>query len=211
MIWCHYVAVLPPANRCIADCGFEYRYICPFRGTRERAVILDSLIQIFESNTQIRLKNQISQRPVITIRRSRVSQSISDVLRDVRRTDPWSHGVYVPGCTFYRDAKFVPISTYHCSFQNKWTLEVVKLDAFYSFSHKCTFSIKKPTFLSITWRISCYNLTLLICWEIWKLMLLNVSITHIQLHIYRLSWMVGLFCSSWRRTWQVRSYGSNLV
>ncbi len=40
-------AVLPPANRCIADRGFEYRYICPFQGTRERAVILDNLIQIF--------------------------------------------------------------------------------------------------------------------------------------------------------------------
>ncbi len=47
MIWCHYVAVLPPANRCIVDRGFEYRYICPFWGTRERAVILDNLIQIF--------------------------------------------------------------------------------------------------------------------------------------------------------------------
>ncbi len=36
-----------PANRCIADRGFEYRYIAPFRGTREHAVILDNLIQIF--------------------------------------------------------------------------------------------------------------------------------------------------------------------
>ncbi len=31
------LAVLPPANRCIADRGFEYRYICPFRGTLECA------------------------------------------------------------------------------------------------------------------------------------------------------------------------------
>ncbi len=46
-IWCHYVAVLPPANRCIADRGFEYWYICLFRGTLERAEILDNLIQIF--------------------------------------------------------------------------------------------------------------------------------------------------------------------
>ncbi len=90
IIWCHYVAVLLPANRCTADHGFEYRYICPFRGTLECAIILDKLIQIFESNTQICLKNQISQRPVITIRRSRISQIISDVLSEVRRTDPWS-------------------------------------------------------------------------------------------------------------------------
>ncbi len=47
MIGCHYVAVFPRANRCTADCGFEYRYICPFRGTLECAVILDNLIQIF--------------------------------------------------------------------------------------------------------------------------------------------------------------------
>ncbi len=44
---CHYVAVLPPANRCIADHGFEDRHICSFRGTLEHAVILDNLIQIF--------------------------------------------------------------------------------------------------------------------------------------------------------------------
>ncbi len=31
MIWCHYVAVLPPANRYIADRGFEYRCIAPFK------------------------------------------------------------------------------------------------------------------------------------------------------------------------------------
>ncbi len=47
IIWFHYVAVLPPANRCIADHGFEYQYICSFRGTLELAVILDNLIQIF--------------------------------------------------------------------------------------------------------------------------------------------------------------------
>ncbi len=88
MIWCHYVAVLPPANRCIADRGFEYQYICTFRGTRERTVILDNLIQIFESNPQIRLKNQISQRSVIRIRRSGIFQIISDILSEVRRTSP---------------------------------------------------------------------------------------------------------------------------
>ncbi len=49
MIWCHYVAVLPPANHCIADRGFEYWYICPFRGTLEHTLILDNLIQIFKS------------------------------------------------------------------------------------------------------------------------------------------------------------------
>ncbi len=88
MKWCHYVAALPPANRCSADRGFEYRYICRFEGTRERAVILDNLIQIFLSNTQIRSKNQISQRSVIRIRRSGIFQIISDVLSDVWRTDP---------------------------------------------------------------------------------------------------------------------------
>ncbi len=35
------------ASRYLYVYGFEYRYICPFRGTRERAVILDNLIQIF--------------------------------------------------------------------------------------------------------------------------------------------------------------------
>ncbi len=38
---------------------------------------------------QIRLKNQISQRSVIRIRRSGIFQIISDVLSEVRRTDPW--------------------------------------------------------------------------------------------------------------------------
>ncbi len=61
IIWCYYVAVLPPANRCIADRGFEYWYICPFRGTLERTVILDNLIQIFESNTQIHLKIKLAK------------------------------------------------------------------------------------------------------------------------------------------------------
>ncbi len=36
---------------------------------------------------QIRLKNQISQRSVIMIRRSVIFQIISDVLSEVRRTD----------------------------------------------------------------------------------------------------------------------------
>ncbi len=39
----------------------------------------------------------------------------------------WSHGIYVPGDTFKRDTKYVPITTYYCSFQNKQTLETVKL------------------------------------------------------------------------------------
>jgi len=38
----------------------------------------------------------------------------------------WSHDINVPGCNFQRDAIYIPISTYHCSFQNKWTLEAVK-------------------------------------------------------------------------------------
>ncbi len=44
---CHYVAVLPPANRCIDDCSLKHQYICSFQGARECAVILDNLIQIF--------------------------------------------------------------------------------------------------------------------------------------------------------------------
>ncbi len=37
--------VLPPANRCIADRGFEYRYIASFKPTYERAIISDNSIQ----------------------------------------------------------------------------------------------------------------------------------------------------------------------
>ncbi len=44
---------------------------------------------------QIRLKNQSSQRPVISIRRSRISQIISDLLSEVRRTDLRSPLIYV--------------------------------------------------------------------------------------------------------------------
>ncbi len=40
IIWCHYVAILPPANRYIADCGFEYRSISPFKPTHEHAIDL---------------------------------------------------------------------------------------------------------------------------------------------------------------------------
>ncbi len=51
--------------------------------------------------------------------------------------------------------------------------------------------------LPITWRISCYNFkTLLKSWEIWKIMLLNVSIAHIQPRIYGFSWTVILIGSS---------------
>ncbi len=55
-------------------------------------------------------------------------------------------------------------------------------DIFYSFSHKYTeFWLIKCHFRIITWRISCYDFkTILKSWEIWKLMLLNVSIAHIQ-------------------------------
>ncbi len=82
------------------------------------------------------------------------------------------------------------VSTYHCSFQKKWTTRGSKnSDAFYSFTHKFTeFWLIKHNFRTITGRISCYDFkTILICWEIWKLMLLNVSITHIQLHIHGFS------------------------
>ncbi len=41
----YYVAVLLPANRCIADRGFEYRYIAPVKPTHERAIISDNSIQ----------------------------------------------------------------------------------------------------------------------------------------------------------------------
>ncbi len=46
----------------------------------------------------------------------------------------------------------------------------------------------KRIFRTITLRISCYDFkTILICWEIWKLMLSNVSIAHIQPRIYGFS------------------------
>jgi len=45
---------------------------------------------------QIRLKNQISQRSVITIRRSGIFQIISDVLSEVWRTDPSVNALRVP-------------------------------------------------------------------------------------------------------------------
>ncbi len=61
-----------------------------------------------------------------------------------------------------------------------------KKDTFYSFSHKFTeFWLIKCHFCPITWRISCCDFkTILKSWEIWKLMPLNVSITHIQPRIY---------------------------
>ncbi len=56
------------------------------------------------------------------------------------------------------------------------------------------FWLIKHNFRTITWRISCYDFkTILIYWEVWKLMLLNVSITHLQLHIYGFSITVDLF------------------
>ncbi len=39
----------------------------------------------------------------------------------------WSHGIYVPGCTFLQDTKYVPITAYYCIFQKTQTLEAVKL------------------------------------------------------------------------------------
>ncbi len=59
-----------------------------------------------------------------------------------------------------------------------------------TFSHKCTtFLFKKCNFRKIAWRISCYDFkTILKCCEILKRMLLNVSITHIHLHIYGFSY-----------------------
>ncbi len=62
-------------------------------------------------------------------------------------------------------------------------------DTFYSFSYKFTeFWLIKRIFRTITLKISCYDFkTILICWEIWKLMLLNVSIAHIQPRIYGFS------------------------
>ncbi len=46
----------------------------------------------------------------------------------------WSHDENVPLGTFSQNAKYVPISTYHYSFQQKWTLEAVKQWAFSLFS-----------------------------------------------------------------------------
>ncbi len=59
------------------------------------------------------------------------------------------------------------------------------LTPFIPFQTNLQFQLKKRHFGTITWRISCYDFnTIFISWEIWKRMLLNVSITHIQLHIY---------------------------
>ncbi len=62
-------------------------------------------------------------------------------------------------------------------------------DTVCSFSHKCTeFWLIKRNFRTITWRISCYDFkTILNSWEILKLMLLNVSITHIHPRIHGFS------------------------
>ncbi len=59
------------------------------------------------------------------------------------------------------------------------------------------FWLIKRNFRTITWGISCYNFkTLLKSWEIWKIMLLNVSIAHMQPRIYGFSWTVILIGSS---------------
>ncbi len=65
----------------------------------------------------------------------------------------------------------------------------------------------KRNFRTITWIVlSCDFKTTLISWEIWKPMPLNVSIAYIQLHIYGVSEMVGLFGSSeYRCTWEAKS------
>ncbi len=59
---------------------------------------------------------------------------------------------------------------------------------FTPFHTNLQFWLIKRIFRTITLRISCYDFkTTLICWEIWKLMLSNVSIAHIQRHIYGFS------------------------
>ncbi len=60
-----------------------------------------------------------------------------------------------------------------------------------------SFDLIKRNFCTITWRISCYDFkTILICKDIWNLMLLIVSITHLQLQIYMFLLTVSLFGSS---------------
>ncbi len=70
---------------------------------------------------------------------------------------------------------------------------------FYSFSHKVWFAgpqfrLIKPNFRIITWGILCYEFIILTSCEIWKLILLNVSL-HIQLHMHEFSDSVGLLGS----------------
>jgi len=81
VIWCHYVAVSPPANCCI-DKGFENWYICPFQWTNQHGVISDNLIQIFSSNHC--LKNQISQRSVIRIKIRHLSNDVRCIKWDTK-------------------------------------------------------------------------------------------------------------------------------
>ncbi len=90
IIWCHCVAVLPPANRCIADRGFEYRYIAPCKPTHERTII--SITQSSHTNhqQQVRSKNRISQIPISVMISSWMFHLISDVISNVWRTGPRS-------------------------------------------------------------------------------------------------------------------------
>ncbi len=104
----------------------------------------------------------------------------------------------LPGLMAFGDLKYVPITVYYCSLKKKQTLEAVKLwHLLFLFTQIYRVWLIKSKFRTITWRTSCYNFkTILKSWEIWKLMLLNVSIVHIQLHIYGFSRTVNLFCSS---------------
>ncbi len=76
-------------------------------------------------------------------------------------------------------------------------LTAVSSTSFIPFHTNLKFWLIKQNFRTITWRISCYDFkTILICCEIWKLMLLNISISHIQLHIYGFSYTADLLGSS---------------
>ncbi len=88
MIWCHYVAVLPPANHRIADRGIEYRYIAPFKPS-------DNSIQPYNHQPQVRSKKRINQILISAMMSSWMCHLISDVISDVRRMDPSSVGVYL--------------------------------------------------------------------------------------------------------------------
>ncbi len=86
--WCHYVAVLLPANRYIADRGFEYRYIAPLNQPMNTQ--LSQITQSSYSNHQQQMcsKNRISQILIRAVISSWMCHLISDVISDVWRMGP---------------------------------------------------------------------------------------------------------------------------
>ncbi len=96
-------------------------------------------------------------------------------------------------------------------------------DNFYFFSHKVwfigpPFRLIKPNFHTITWGISWYEFrTILTCCRIWKLILLNISITYLASYVWvfifsrfaRKLTQYGVRLERWRAgVWILWNYGS---